>query len=192
MPKRCSLYWSRHAVIYRCSCSHHAPSCAPLSPASASRCAALPEPAVHYPSEAGASYDGKPWVGRRDYQNKIKEHLLVRVCQLIQLKEQEENKACQEERELLFSPSEGVFSFPWRPCSVPAFQLWHPTSLTRTSQLKPSFYWQILAWRCFDYRHGINILNNVSLSFSHRNPSPSVSKWICFRLFSNAFWLEFN
>lgn len=190
MPKRCSLYWSRHAVSYPCSCSHHAPFCAPLSLASASRCAPLPEPAVRYPSEAGAIYDGKLWVGRRDYQNKIKEHLLVHVCQLIQLKEQEEKQGM-----LGFSPSELVFSFPWWPCSFPAFQLLHPTSLTRTSQLKPSFYWKILAWRYFDYQHGINILNNVSLSFSHRNPSPSVSsvsKWICFRLFSNAFWLEFN
>lgn len=70
-----------------------APSCAPPSLASASCCAPLPEPALHYPSEARAIYDGKLWVGRRDYQNKIKEHLLVRVCQLIQLKEQEENKA---------------------------------------------------------------------------------------------------
>lgn len=79
MPKRCSLYWSRHAVSYPSNAylGGAAPAATTLHPvldslslASASRCAPLPEPALQYQSEDGAIYDRKLWVGRKDYQNK--------------------------------------------------------------------------------------------------------------------------
>lgn len=143
MLKHCSLYWSRHAVSYPSNAylqrhggsdSSHAPSFAALCPASASRRASrsLPRPpcSSHCKQPCRINQRLEPHMteswgwGGGITKTKIKEHLLAHVCQPSQLKEQEENKAWQEGRQLFFSPWR-VFSFPYRACSFPAFRPLH-------------------------------------------------------------------
>lgn len=113
MPKRCSLYWSRHAVSYSSNAylgGAEAPAATTLHPVLHW---AWPVPAAMSPSQSlpcsinqrlePCMTESCGWGGGIT-KTKIEDHLLLHVCQLSQLKKQEEKKAWQEERQLFFFP----------------------------------------------------------------------------------------